>query len=124
MLAAFAAIALLLSGIGIYGVLSYEVALRTREIGIRLALGSSRSRVLRNVLRHLALPVVLGLSVGLFAALASSQVFQLLVYRVSPADPAALGLACAMILLLCALATSIPARRALQVDPMISLRTD
>jgi putative ABC transport system permease protein len=123
-LTVFAAIALLLSGIGIYGVLSYEVAVRTREIGIRLALGSPRALVVRGMLAHLGLPVALGLVVGLAGARASSGVLTVLVFGVTPTDPAVLSVACGAILLLAAAATYLPARRAVRVDPMISLRGD
>ena len=123
-LAGFAALALILAGIGIYGVLAYSVAQRLREIGIRMALGASAGRVVRQTLGDLGRPVVLGVVIGLAAARASSRVFTSLVFGITPTDPLVLSSAAAVIVTLALLAAYVPARRAARVDPTISLRAD
>lgn len=116
-LAGFAALALILAGIGIYGVLAYSVAQRLREIGIRMALGASAGRVVRGTLADLGVPVVAGIIVGLVAARAASGVFTALVFGIKPSDPFVLGSAVAVIVMLALLAAYVPARRAARVDP-------
>jgi putative ABC transport system permease protein len=116
-LGAFAALALLLAGIGIYGVLSYGVALRTREIGIRMALGATTGRVVRETVVGLAAPVLGGIAAGLLGAYAASTLFGALVYRIAPTDPAVLAVTCLCIVALSLAAASVPAHRAARVDP-------
>jgi len=119
---AFGALALLLAGLGLYGVMAYMVARRTREIGIRVALGSSPMAILwmvgKEALTLLSLGVVAGLAAGMLAArLVSSQLFGL-----SSADPVSVTFAVTAMLLVTCLATFLPARRAAHVDPMVALR--
>ena len=124
MLAGFAAIAALLGAIGIYGVLAYAVVERTREIGIRMALGARRGQVLGAVLGRGVLLAVAGIAVGLAGATAVTRYLQSMLYGVTPLDRGtflAVALAFAAV---AALASYMPARRATQVDPMIALRND
>jgi predicted permease len=122
LLGVFAGLALLLSGIGIYGVISYLVGQRTREIGLRMALGASRLGVLRMVLRQGARLAALGVLIGLGASLALTQLMGSMIYGVSATDPLTF-IGVAIILTLVALAACyLPARRAMRVDPMVALR--
>jgi predicted permease len=120
--AAFATLALTLGAIGIYSVISYSVAARTQEIGIRMALGADRATVLRRILgRGLALAAI-GVGIGLVAAFALTRVLRSLLYGVQPSDPATF-ISVAVILIVVALAASyLPARRAASIDPVTALR--
>ena len=122
LLGIFAALALLLSSVGIYGVISYLVGQRTQEIGIRVALGARRWDVLRLVLTHSVKMAVLGVLIGVAASLALTRLMYKMLYGVSATDPITF-LAVAIVLTFVALAASyIPARRALRVDPIVALR--
>jgi predicted permease len=122
LLGIFAALALLLSSVGIYGVISYLVGQRTQEIGIRVALGARRWDVLRLVLRHSVQMAVLGVLIGVAASLALTRLMDKMLYGVSATDPITF-VAVAIILTSVALAASyIPARRAMRVDPIVALR--
>ena len=122
LLGIFAALALLLSSVGIYGVISYLVGQRTQEIGIRVALGARRWDVLRLVLTHSVKMAVLGVLIGVAASLALTRLMDKMLYGVSATDPFTF-LAVAIVLTFVALAASyIPARRALRVDPIVALR--
>jgi predicted permease len=122
LLGTFAALALLLSSIGIYGVISYLVSQRTREIGIRIALGAPRSEILRMILGHGANMALVGVALGLAGALALTRLMSSLLFGVSATDPPTfLGVACLLTLVALA-ACYIPARRATRVDPIIALR--
>jgi ABC-type antimicrobial peptide transport system permease subunit len=122
LLGIFAALALLLSSVGIYGVISYLVGQRTQEIGIRVALGARRWDVLRLVLSHSVQMAVLGVLIGVAASLALTRLMDKMLYGVSATDPITF-FAVAIILTCVALAASyIPARRAMRVDPIIALR--
>jgi predicted permease len=124
LLALFAGTALLLSSVGIYGVLSYIVAQRTRDIGIRMALGASRGQILGDVVRFGMGLAGLGLAVGIAGALVATRVLSSLLYGVRPTDVLTFC-AVSLLLLLVALAASyLPARRALQIDPVVALRYD
>jgi predicted permease len=122
LLGIFAALALVLSCVGIYGVISYLAGQRTQEIGIRMALGAQRNDVLRLVLGHGAKMVLIGVAAGIAASLALTQLMARLLFGVSAYDPLTF-LAVACLLVLVALAASyVPARRAMRVDPIVALR--
>jgi ABC-type antimicrobial peptide transport system permease subunit len=118
------ALALLLGAVGLYGVLSYVVAGRTREIGVRMALGASARAVLRMVVGHGARVVALGIVLGVLAALLSTRALASLLFGVAPADPAIYAAMSAVMLGIGLLASYVPARRAARVDPCESLRAD
>jgi predicted permease len=118
----FAGLALVLGAVGIYGVISYSVAQRTREIGIRMALGARRQEVLWLIVGQCAKLTFLGVAIGLTAALFLTRLMSTLLYGVAPADPATYA-AVAILLVVVALAASyLPARRAMRMDPAIALR--
>ncbi len=121
-LTAFAGGALLLAAIGLYGVVAFSVTSRTREIGLRLALGASRSLVLRTVVWDGLRVVLAGLVVGLLASLALGRVLSTFLFETPPADPIVLVSVAAILALAGALASYVPALRAARVDPAISLR--
>ena len=118
----FSLLALLLACIGLCGLMSYDVARRTREIGIRMALGARGLNVLTMVLRETLLLVVIGLVIGLAAAVSTMKLIDALLFGLQPTDPLTLTLATLLLLVVAALAGSIPARRAARVDPMVALR--
>jgi predicted permease len=124
LLGIFAALALALSCVGIYGVISYLAAQRTQEIGVRMALGAQRNDVLRLILGHGVKMALIGVAAGLAASLALTRLMARLLFGVSVYDPLTF-LAVTCLLVLVALAASyIPARRAMRVDPMVALRYD
>ncbi len=110
--------------IGIYGVASYTVTLRTREIGIRLALGATPVGVQGAVVRGVALVTVIGLAAGVVAALGLTRLISGLLYQVEPGDPATFVAVTLVLLVVAAIAGYLPARRAARVDPVIALRTE
>lgn len=118
----FAGLALMLSALGIYGVLAYTVAQRTREFGIRMALGAARGDVLGMVVGHGLKLAVVGLAVGVGGALALTRLMTTLLFQVSPGDPAVYGLAVIVLLAVAAGASLIPALRALRIHPSAALR--
>jgi predicted permease len=124
----FGALALLLAAIGLYGTLSHFVARKTREIGVRMALGAQRSDVLRLVMREASWPLLIGISVGLPAAMAIYRVvtnqFSDLLFGVTATNPLVLSLSVAALLVTAALAAYLPARKAAKVDPMAAFRQE
>ncbi len=118
----FGLLALLLACVGLYGVLSYAVARRTNEIGIRMALGAQSRNVLVLILREAVLLVVVGLIVGLPAVLATTRFASTLLFGLSPTDPLSLSVAALLLLVVATIAGYIPARRATKVNPLVALR--
>ena len=122
LLGTFAALAFILASVGIYGVVSYSVAQRTREIGIRVALGARRSDVLGLVLKEALRLTALGVGLGLIGAFAATRVLRSLLFEVKPTDPATFICLSLLLTLVALLASYIPARRATKVDPLVALR--
>jgi predicted permease len=121
---AFGGLAILLVSLGLFGLVSYRVALRISEIGIRLALGATRALVLRLILRESLMPVGVGMLVGIVVALALTPVVSARLYGIHPAVPWTIAGAVTLLLAVGALAAFIPARRAASVDPMVTLRCE
>ena len=122
LLAVFAGVALILAAVGIYGVMSYSVARRTHEIGIRISLGASRNDVLRLVVRQGMVLALAGSAAGIAGALLLSRLMTKILYGVPPTDPATFVCVAVLLGMVALLATYIPARRATKVDPMVALR--
>jgi putative ABC transport system permease protein len=124
LLAAFAGTALLLAGVGIYGVIAFLVATRTREIGVRMALGARRAEVMRLVLGHGLKLVVAGIALGWIGALIATRGLTSLLFATTPTDPLTYASVGALLLLVALLASYVPARRAMKVDPIQALHTE
>ena len=122
LLGIFAAIALALTAVGLYGVIAYSVAQRTREIGTRVALGAGRGSILRLVVGQGMLLSLIGVALGLAGSLAISQLLRSLLFEVAPNDPLTLTVTAVLVLVVSLLASFVPARRAAAVDPMVALR--
>jgi predicted permease len=120
----FAGLAVTLAAVGLYGVVAYIVSRRTREIGIRLALGAPRMNIRRLVLAQGLVPAAVGIGAGLAVAIAGSRVMRSILYEVEPADPLVLVGVSALVLVIAVAASLLPARRATRVDPMRVLRMD
>ena len=118
----FASVALALAVVGVYGLISYAVAQRTPEIGLRLALGAQRHNILGLTMARALGPILAGLAAGLAGALAASRLLTSLLFEVKPSDPATFALVAAMLGVVALGACLIPARRATRVDPMVALR--
>jgi ABC-type antimicrobial peptide transport system permease subunit len=124
LLTAFAGLALLLAAIGTYGVLSYMVAERQREIGIRMALGAHQSAVLAQIMKQGLIVTSVGIALGLAGAMGVNRLISSLLFGIQPTDPATLGTVIAAILLIAAFACWLPAWRASRVNPNVVLRAD
>jgi putative ABC transport system permease protein len=122
LLGAFAAAALLLAAVGVYGVMSYAVTQRTHEVGVRMALGAGQGQVVRMIVRQGLLVAAAGLAAGAAAALALTRLIRGMLYEVGPADPWTFAGVCAVLAAAVWLACWIPARRAAAVDPLVALR--
>jgi macrolide transport system ATP-binding/permease protein len=119
---AFAILAMVIASVGLYGTISYNVARRTGEIGIRMALGAQRGLVVRMILRHVLVLAALGLAIGVTVAFGASKLVASLLYGIKPNDPWALAAAVVILVSAAILAGYAPARRASRIDPMIALR--
>jgi putative ABC transport system permease protein len=124
LLSAFAALALLLAALGIYGVLSYEVSQRTREIGLRMAIGASQWGIVRAILGYSIRLTAVGLAAGNVAAIAATRLLSTLLFGVSLLDPTTFIAVSALLAVVALLASYIPTRTAAAVDPMVALREE
>jgi putative ABC transport system permease protein len=124
LLASFAAIAVIIAALGVYGVISYTVSQRTRELGIRIALGAQRQRVLGLVIRQGMALTLFGVLVGLVAAYGLTRVIASMLFGVAAADPATFAGVAVIFLIIAWLASYLPARRAASVDPIIAMRAE
>jgi putative ABC transport system permease protein len=124
LIGSFAATAMLLAAIGLYGVLAYAVGQRTREIGIRLALGARRGEVLRMVMAQAGRLAIAGVVIGLGAAMLASRVLRAQLFEIAPTDTVTYALVAVGLLFVALIASWIPARRAARIDPLTALRHD
>jgi putative ABC transport system permease protein len=124
MFSSFGAAALLLASIGVYGVLAYSVSQRTQEIGVRVALGAGRSDIMRLVVGQGLKLAAVGIGVGILGALGVTQIIKGLLYNVTASDPLSFGLVAIFLALVAVVASYVPARRAMAVDPIIALRNE
>jgi ABC-type antimicrobial peptide transport system permease subunit len=122
LLSIFGALAIVITGVGIYGVMAYVVEQRTQEIGVRMALGAQAGRVQGMVLSHAMAFVLMGLVIGMAGAYALSGAVRAFLFSVEPADPTVYGATAALLVAIGLLAAWIPSRRAARVDPIIALR--
>jgi ABC-type antimicrobial peptide transport system permease subunit len=118
----FGAISLILAAIGIFGVISYSVSRRAHELGIRMALGAQPGSVLRMILRETLTLTLVGIAVGAPCAVATARLITHLLFQVTPYDPVTLALAPLMLVAVAVVASYVPARRAMKVDPIVALR--
>ena len=122
LLGCFAAMALLLTAVGLYGVMAQIVAQRTHEIGVRMAMGATRERVLAMVLGRGTILTLIGTTIGVIGALALARLIESLLYQIPPRDPLTYVSVCAILALVAITASYVPALRAAKVDPMVALR--
>jgi putative ABC transport system permease protein len=124
LLATFAAVALILAAIGVYSVVSYSVAQRTHEVGVRIALGAQHQHVLRMIVGHGLRLVLVGVALGVTAAFAVTRVISNLLFGVTATDPPIFFAVPVLLILVAMFASYLPARRALKVDPIVALRNE
>jgi len=124
LLASFGVLALVLAATGVYGIMAYAVSRRTREIGIRMALGAVPSQVARLVLSRTAIMLTVGAAIGLALAFAGGTFFSQILYGISAHDPTTYICAIALMAAVACIACWLPARRAIRVDPVIALRSE
>ncbi len=124
LLGVFAALGVALAAIGLYGVIAYGVAQRTHELGVRTALGATRTDVFTLVVRQGLVLALLGVAIGIPAAVVLTRVLASRLFGVTATDPATFAAAAVMFISIALLACSIPARRATKVDPLVALRTE
>jgi predicted permease len=120
----FGALAASLACVGIYGIMAFAVTRRTREIGIRMALGASRGQITQMVLRETCVLVGTGIAIGIFLALGASRLIATLLYGLRPTDPLTITIAALLMVAAAVFAAYVPSRRASQLDPMVALRTE
>jgi ABC-type antimicrobial peptide transport system permease subunit len=124
LMSVFGGIALLLAAIGVYGLVAYSVRERTREIGIRMALGSSQSNVLGLVARHGITLVAIGIAIGLAAAFGLTRSIQSLIFGIAPNDPLTFATVALVLSTVALIACGVPAWRAARIDPILALRQE
>ena len=124
LVAIFSAVAVILAAVGLYGVMAYMVTHRTREIGIRMALGAQRGEVMALVLRQSVVLAAAGLMIGLAAAVGATRYLQSLLFGVTPLDPWTYAAAAGGFAAVALIASYVPARRATRVDPLVALRCE
>ena len=124
LIAVFAVVALILASVGLYGVISFAVRQRTREIGIRMALGAGKESILRLVLGQGMLVILTGVGLGVLASMWLTRVIASLLFGVSPTDPVTFGAIAGLLVVVALSACYVPARKAARVDPMTTLRLE
>ncbi|HEY9449334.1 MAG TPA: FtsX-like permease family protein, partial [Gemmatimonadaceae bacterium] len=124
LLGVFSVLGLVLASIGLYGVVAYAVTQRTRELGIRLALGAETRDIYRVVIRQGMSLMIVGVTIGIAVALLLTRLVRGLLFGVSPADPLTLGVVVAILTVVALLASYVPARRATRVDPLVALHEE
>jgi ABC-type antimicrobial peptide transport system permease subunit len=124
LLGLFGVLGLIIAAIGLYGVMSYFVTQRTREIGVRMALGATRVGILAMVLRNAAMLLSVGLAIGAVASWYASAAARAFLFRLQPADPRAFAAAATLLSIAAVIAAVLPARRAASVDPLVALRSE
>ena len=120
----FGGLALLLTAIGLYGVMAYVVTQRTHEIGIRIALGAQQTSILRLVMRDATIVLIAGVAAGLLGSIWITRLVRQLLFGLTPVDPLTLVLAIIALVAVAIVATYVPARRAMKLDPLVALRDE